>query len=160
MAYGNYYYPTYQPIVYPAPQTQQQNVPYIPQNNQKLPAISSVSWIDGGVAAVKAQNLQYGTSSLFLDTKDPYFYIKTVGYDGIPQPLFIAKYKQIQEEELSAPKAAAPENPGYITEEDLDKKLSSFGKFITEEELEDRVLRVIQEKMAPPKTKKVKEEAP
>lgn len=93
---------------------------------------------------------------MFLDTKDPYFYIKTVGYDGIPQPLFIAKYDQIQEENLTAP---AEEKTGYVTEEDLDKKLSSFGKFITEEELEDRVLKVLQDKMAPAK-KRTKEETP
>lgn len=33
MAYGyNYYYPSaYQPLVYPTPVPQQQNVPYVPQ---------------------------------------------------------------------------------------------------------------------------------
>lgn len=54
--------------------------------------------------------------------------------------------------------APAPEVDlsGYIKKEDLDKRLSELGTFVTEEELEDRVLRVIQEKMMPSSPKTVK----
>lgn len=88
MAYGynNYYYPSaYQPLVYPTPVPQQQNVPYVPQpqprqadTGTQLPPISSIAWVDG-LTSAKAQNIQYGTSCLLLDSKEPYFYIKTVG---------------------------------------------------------------------------------
>lgn len=148
------------------------------QNEQqnKTPSISGFSWVDG-INSARAQSIQYGTSWIFFDVKDPVFYIKTVGYDGIPQPLFIASYKQISESEL--PNTAAAQHQmdmsdylkksdidmsAYATKEDVSKILSALevrNDYVTNEEFEDRVMRLIQEKMTSTRQKKstVKDEA-
>jgi hypothetical protein len=78
-----------------------------------------------------------------------------MGYDGVPRPLFIAKYQQVTEEDLNpAPEPAPAPAPevdlsGYIKKDELDEKLAGLSQFVTEEGLEDRVLRIIQEKMMP-----------
>lgn len=56
--YGYNYFQNYQPVIYPQPVPQQQNVPYVhqpqPQQQQanaeqqdRIPPISVVGWVDG-----------------------------------------------------------------------------------------------------------------
>ena len=159
MAYGynyNYYVPNYYPNMYPQMQPQQMTTPTTPTptvDSNKMPPISGVGWVDG-INAAKAQNIPYGSSYLFLDSKEPYFYIKTVGYDGVPQPLFISKYKQIKEEDLTQP-ATPPPTEDYVKKSDLDTKLSELSRFVTEEELENKITQIIQEKMSAKPQRKI-----
>ena len=156
MAYGynyNYYVPNYYPNMFPQMQPQQITTPTTPTTDgNKMPPISGVGWVDG-IKAAKAQNIPYGSSYLFLDSKEPYFYIKTVGYDGVPQPLFISKYEQIKEEDFNTSNSIPTEE--YVKKSDLDTKLSEFNRFVTEEQLEDKITQIIQDKMSTKPQRKV-----
>ena len=148
--YQRYNYTT--PAV--APQQQQRQ----DLNDNRMPPITSFGWTDG-INAAKAQNIQYGTSAILLDSKEPYMFIKTVGYDGIPRPLLICEYNQLSEEEFNKrhqPKTEPqPEqnNENYITKTDLDKALQ--GRFVTLDDLEDTIVEILQERMTGSNSKQV-----
>ncbi len=159
MAYGynyNYFVPNYYPNMFPQMQPQQVSMNQPATEGNKMPPISGVGWVDG-INAAKAQNIAYGTSYLFLDSKEPYFYIKTVGVDGVPQPLFISKYQQIKEEDLA--QTPSVETSDYVKKEDLEAKFSELGRFVTEEELEEKITKIIQDKISSKPRKVIIKEA-
>ena len=174
-----YYTPAY-------PYTPAYNSQYTQQNQQQYsaapryeqqntnPNISGFSWVDG-INAAKAQNIAYGTSWLFFDVKDQVFYIKTVGYDGVPQPLYIASYKQISEDELTSTQtSAAPQADMseyikksdlevYATKSDIENLINAIknNDYVTNEELDERIVKLMQERLTSTRSRKtsVKEEA-
>ena len=150
---------------FPATYTPQSYIPAQPEPSR--PLIAGFGWVDG-INAARAQNIPYGASWIFFDVKDPIFYIKTVSADGVPQPLFIASYKQIAESDLpnTNQQAAQPQldMSNYLKKEDLDlsqyatkadiqqiiDKLGSM-KYVTSEEVENKILDVLQLKFSPEK---------
>lgn len=161
---ATYNYTPYNPIPQynPVPQQQQQQ----PEN--RAPVVNGFSWVDG-INAAKAQNINYGSSWIFFDTKEPYFYIKTVDPDGRPQPLFIASYKQINENELPTQESSSKpvfDLSGYVRKEDLDmskyvtkediaKLIDTIAtnnkNFLTHDSLEEEITQILQNKIGAPK---------
>lgn len=165
-----WYSSSYMPQTYtpPASQYTQRQADY--QQQMQQPSISGFSWVDG-INAAKAQNIGFGTSWIFFDVRDKIFYIKTVGLDGVPQPLFIAKYTQISENDLPQSQQGQTANvdmseyvkksdidmSAYATKADIEKlieALESKEDYVTNDDLEDKVMKVIQDKMSAPRTRK------
>ena len=141
--------------------------PAAPQQIENHPPANGFSWVDG-INAAKAQNIGYGTSWVFFDSKEPYFYIKTVDPDGRPQPLYIASYKQINESDLpTADSAAKPtfdttnfvrkedlDMSKYVTKDDIAKILDAIAtnnkNYLTYDNLEEKVTQILQSKIGAP----------
>ena len=165
------YPPAYASLYSQSPQTYPQYNSSVPQNNQNSQTISGFGWVDG-INSAKAQSIPNGSSWIFFDVKDKVFYIKTVGTDGVPQPLFIAKYSQVNENELAPQVSAEPQvdMSEYLKKSDIDlnafatksdiakliEGLSNQRDYVKNDELEDKVLQVIQEKMIPTSSAKKK----
>lgn len=165
------YPPAYASLYSQPSQTYPQHNSNVPQNNQNSQTISGFGWVDG-INSAKAQSIPNGTSWIFFDVKDKVFYIKTVGTDGVPQPLFIAKYSQVNENELSPQVSSEPQvdMSEYLKKSDIDlnafatksdiakliESLSNQRDYVKNDELEDKVLQVIQEKMIPTSSAKKK----
>lgn len=149
-----------QPQYIPTAQTQQ---PAVQTPDSKFPMVNGFSWVDG-INAAKAQNIPFGSSWIFFDAKEPIFYIKTVGADGVPLPLYVASYKQINENELNSSEPAKPtlDLSGYLKKEDLDTSkfatkediselldtiIENNKNYLTDKNLEEKITQILQDKI-------------
>lgn len=89
-----------------------------------------VRWTQGE-NAVKASPVQAGTNVIFFDSEDSYFYIKSVGFNGVPNPIRKFKYEEV----IETPNDNLPdakEVPNYVTKEDFDTAISKLTELISQ----------------------------
>lgn len=89
-----------------------------------------VRWTQGE-NAVKASPVQAGTNVIFFDSEDSYFYIKSVGFNGVPNPIRKFKYEEV----IETPNDILPdakEVPNYVTKEDFDSAISKLTELISQ----------------------------
>ena len=98
-------YPWSNPI---APQTQTQS--------------NEIRWIQGENAA-KAYPIAPGSTVILMDSEDSFFYIKSVGFNGIPNPLRKFKYEEIFE---VVPELPVINSAEYVTKDDFNKAIEEL----------------------------------
>ena len=94
---------------------------------------SSIRWVQGEAAA-RAQYVDPGTSSIFLDSEDNLFYIKTTDTSGIPMPLRIFKYEEIKPDSDKRSAATDIDTSFFITKEEFEKRITELENLIAKKE--------------------------
>lgn len=100
--YNNPYQPYTPPMQYQQPQTQQPD--------------TSIIWVQGESGA-KAYPVQNGKSVVLFDSESEHFFIKTADASGMPQPLRIFSFSEVNETEMKAP---AIDTSNFITREEFE----------------------------------------
>ena len=123
--YGNYY---------PA---NPYGMPYYPANNAMPDALaqlrnqqqpqtptpeSGVTWVQG-IEGAKSWYVPPGKNALLMDSEAQVFYIKAVDGSGIPAPLRVFEYKEVQAE---APAVKSPDLSNFVTKKELEEALASI----------------------------------
>ena len=122
MAYNNYFPQTYTSPSYvysggatpaqtwttPAPTTSQQ--------------INAINWVQGEAGA-KAVPVAPGQKALLMDSETNVFYVKSSDVSGMPLPLRIFEYKEVDKVATSSLDDRAHD---YVTHEELNKILSEL----------------------------------
>lgn len=106
-------------LQYPNPPQFMPYQPIIPQ----FPTQSNEIKFVQGEAAAKAFNVQPGTTVFLMDSEESMFYIKSVGFNGVPNPLRKFRYEEVVEK--------LPDIPVYVTKEDFDAKFNELKDLIT-----------------------------
>ena len=86
-------------------------------------------WIQGGENAAKAYNIAPGGTAMLIDTEESYFYIKSVNFNGYPNPLRKFKYEEV----IDSPNSNLPdakEVPNYVTKEDFNAAIDKLTELI------------------------------
>lgn len=105
------------------------NFPYTNTPNNTCNPME-VRWIQGENAA-KASPVQAGSNVMLLDSEDSFFYIKSVGYNGVPSPIRKFRYEEV----IETPNDILPdakEVPNYVTKEDFDAAISKLTELISQ----------------------------
>ena len=126
MAYNTFFPPTYQPYMqgynpyYQQQQPQQAQMAQQPshqvQNGQQMPQIQQSGFVlVQSEQEARAYPVAPGNSVTFKDERQPYCYVKTMGFNQLDRPTF-EKYRLVKED---VPKdAPEPPTTGEKTEED------------------------------------------
>ena len=120
--YPNYYAPYYTPYG-----TQQQVTPN-PMNNASQAqsgANNGITWVQGEAGA-KSYLVGAGNSVLLMDSEQSRFYIKSTDTSGMPMPLRIFEYTEIQAENTPVRPSGIKEDNDYVTHEELEKRLKEL----------------------------------
>lgn len=113
--YPNYYYPgTY-------------TAPTVPNNYTSAPVPStqqntSFIWVQGEAAA-RAYMVGAGQSVLLMDSESDVFYIKSADNSGMPLPLRIFDYKERVEEQQTQ---TAVQTDRFITREEFEERIAKL----------------------------------
>ncbi len=103
---GNYYYPQYQ-----QPQAQQ----------QAQGAGNNMVWVQG-LAGAKGYPVAAGSAVWMMDSEDKRFYLKSTDATGIPNPLRIFEYREVQEQ-----RGEPTQNAGqYVTRKEFEQRLAAL----------------------------------
>lgn len=103
---GSYYYPRYQQ----------------PQSQQQAQGIeNNIVWVPG-LAGANDYPVTNGSAVWMMDSEAMRFFIKSKDITGIPKPLRIFEYREIQEQ-----KSEPAQNVGqYVTREELEQRLAAL----------------------------------
>lgn len=127
MGYGNYY-GNYQPMYNPTGAMQDTlnqfkgQYQQIPQPMQ-TPQTNGLLWVQGEAGA-KSFCVAPGQSVLLMDSESMRFYIKSADASGMPLPLRIFEYSEINSGQ--APALSTTPKDRYITREEFEERLSKF----------------------------------
>ena len=128
MAYNNGFPMNYQQM-YP----QYNFVPQQPVVQQPQPVVqqndTGILWVQGEAGA-KSWAVAPGKSVMLMDSESSTFYIKSSDASGMPMPLRIFDYKE---------RTASVPTPEVAQHHDVD-----LGKYVTRDELEDRISKLEQ----------------
>ena len=103
---GNYCYPQYQ-----QPQAQQ----------QAQGAGNNMVWVQG-LAGAKGYPVAAGSAVWMMDSEDKRFYLKSTDATGIPNPLRIFEYREVQEQ-----RGEPAQNAGqFVTREEFEQRLAAL----------------------------------
>lgn len=75
---------------------------------------SNINWVQGEAAA-KVRSVNRGGSGVFFDSEKNMFYVKTVDYAGMPQPLRYFEYTEVYPN-------AQPQAVSMVSVDDFAKK--------------------------------------
>ena len=130
-SYNNYFPQTYgsnSPYVYGATAAPAQTWATLPQNTANT---NGINWVQGEAGA-RSIPVAAGQKVLLMDSETNVFYIKASDMSGMPLPLRIFKYEEInqQNENIDRPQST------YITKEELESRLDEFAKSLGEKKNE------------------------
>lgn len=100
---------------------------YYPQNMGQQPqqrqqgANNNIIWVQG-ISGAKAYPVAPGAAVWMMDSEEKRFYLKSADGSGLPNPLRIFEYAEIQEKRNEP--EASPEK--YITREEFEKWLAAL----------------------------------
>ena len=100
----------------------QQNVPQIrqPQPAQQ----SGLTWVQG-LSGAKSYMVSPGSSVLLMDSEAQRFYIKSADAAGMPLPLRIFDFTEINSQD-SSQNLVSDKKSEYITREEFEKKINEL----------------------------------
>ena len=90
----------------------------MPMAQQPQQASSGINWVQGEQAA-RSYLVAAGTSVLLMDSDATRFYLKSADNSGMPQPLRIFEYKEIQPGEM--PRQTLMDTEQYVTRREFDE---------------------------------------
>lgn len=100
--------------------------PYYPTNyqvpQQPVQTSTDIIWVQGEAGA-KAYPVQAGRSVLLMDSESSLFYIKTTDVSGMPQPLRIFSYEELQE---GSQKHTDIDTSNFVTRSEFEKAISDI----------------------------------
>lgn len=104
--FGNYYYPQQ-----PQPQPQQQS----------QGANNNIVWVQG-LAGAKGYPVAPGSAVWMMDSEDKRFYIKSADGSGLPNPLRVFAYQEIQEQKQEP----SGNTEQFVTREEFEQRLAAL----------------------------------
>ena len=117
----NNYFPTtytYNPYVYGAPASNQ------PSYGQTQPSVpNAINWVQGEAGA-RSVPVQPGQKALLMDSETNVFYVKSCDTSGMPLPLRIFEYKEVNKVAHGNDDNGAPST--YVTHEELEERLKEL----------------------------------
>lgn len=90
---------------------------YMPSVNQQPD--NSIVWVQGETGA-KAYPVMNGKSAVLFDSESEHFFIKTMDQSGMPQPLRIFSYSEVNENDMKAPTI---DTSNFITREEFEEAI-------------------------------------
>lgn len=90
---------------------------------------NTLKFIQGGDATAKAYPVTPGDTVVLMDTEESYIYIKSVGFNGVPNPLRKFKYEEVFETKTEDI-PIAKEIPNYVTKEDFNAAIKEIKDMI------------------------------
>ena len=93
--------------------------PYIQQQNVSSAFIAD--WIQGGIQGMKAYPLSSNQKAVLFDTESNIFGIKCVDASGMPLPLRVFNYNEINaQDQRTEPQTAAIDTSVFVTREEFE----------------------------------------
>lgn len=126
--YNNYFPQTYgtnNPYVYGATATPAQTWVTQPQT---MANPNGINWVQGEAGA-RSIPVAAGQKVLLMDSETNVFYIKASDMSGMPLPLRVFKYEEVNTDNVQQIESA---NNTYITKEELESRLDEFKKSLGE----------------------------
>lgn len=122
MAYNSYFPQTYtnSPYVFGAGATPTQTWT-APASAQ--PQINGINWVQGEAGA-KAVPVQPGQKALLMDSETNVFYVKSSDVSGMPLPLRIFEYKEV--DRVASDEAIGRAQNEYVTHEELEQAIAAL----------------------------------
>ena len=121
-AYNNYFPQTYTNTPY-ALSAGGQTLPSWSQPVQTAqPQTGAINWVQGEAGA-RSVPVQPGQKVLLMDSETNVFYVKSSDASGMPLPLRIFEYKEVNKVATTAEDAGAHD---YVTHEELEKILAEL----------------------------------
>lgn len=122
MAYNNYFPQTYtnSPYVFSAGATPAQTW-MTPTSAQ--PQINGINWVQGEAGA-KAVPVQPGQKALLMDSETNVFYVKSSDISGMPLPLRIFEYKEV--DKVATDDSIGRAQSEYVTHEELEQAIAAL----------------------------------
>ena len=108
------------------------NVPQFYPYQNFVPQVqvqNTLKFIQGGDATAKAYPVTPGDTVVLMDTEESYIYIKSVGFNGVPNPLRKFKYEEVFETKTEDI-PIAKEVPNYVTKEDFNAAIKEIKEMI------------------------------
>ena len=122
MAYNNYFPQTYTNMPYSyggsATPAQTWTTPNAAQTQ-----INGINWVQGEAGA-KAVPVQPGQKALLMDSETNVFYVKSSDVSGMPLPLRIFEYKEV--DKVASKDDIAGAQSKYVTHEELERILADL----------------------------------
>lgn len=84
---------------------------------------NELRWVQGKTAA-QAYPLMPGTSGIFMDTDASKFYVKTVGFNGVPTPIREFDYQEVTAQPATVEVTNLDDK--YVSKEEFDKVLTKL----------------------------------
>lgn len=109
-------------------------IPYLPQMMQPpvQQTATEIKWIQGGKQSAMAYPVMPGTKVLLFDSEIERFYLKEVGYNGMPMPLREFEYKEIFEAQTNPVPVEAvrelPDSDKYMTRDEFNDALKQINE--------------------------------
>ena len=121
-AYNNYFPQTYTstPYVYGAGAAPAQTWT---QPTSTQTQAGAISWVQGEAGA-RSVPVQPGQKALLMDSETNVFYVKSCDASGMPLPLRIFEYKEVNKVATDSEVAGAPST--YVTHEELEQALAEL----------------------------------
>lgn len=122
MAYNSYFPQTYtnSPYVFGAGATPTQTWT-APTSAQ--PQINGINWVQGEAGA-KAVPVQPGQKALLMDSETNVFYVKSSDVSGMPLPLRIFEYKEV--DRVASDEVIGRAQNEYVTHEELEQAIAAL----------------------------------
>lgn len=120
--YNNYFPQTYTNQSYAIPAAGQTLSSWSQPAQTIQPQTGAISWVQGEAGA-RSVPVQPGQKALLMDSETNVFYVKSSDASGMPLPLRIFEYKEVNKVATTAEDAAAND---YVTHEELEKILAEL----------------------------------
>lgn len=122
MAYNNYFPQTYtnSPYVYGGGAAPAQTWTTPAQNTNSL---SGINWVQGESGA-KSVFVPAGQKALLMDSETNVFYVKSSDVSGMPMPLRIFEYKEV--DKVATDEANGRPQSEYVTHEELERAIAEL----------------------------------
>ena len=92
-----------------------------------LASSNDLRWVQGEVAAKNYSLIAPGQTLVLFDSEESKFYIKSIGYNGVPAPLRKFRY----EEEFDIPAVEEKKETEYVTKDDLNEAMDKIASMIS-----------------------------
>ena len=119
--YNNYFPQTYNNTTYtPYAYGGQSNIAAMGQTQPAQSQVNAINWVQGEAGA-KSVPVPPGQKVLLMDSETNVFYVKSSDISGMPLPLRVFEYKEVNLEE----KVDRPQNT-YVTREEFDRVITEL----------------------------------
>lgn len=132
--YGNYYSMGYRPNYYPMnpnlPDNFSQPVTPVPGGSPQTG--NGLVWVQGEAGA-KSYIVAPGSTVMLMDSENSVFYIKSADVSGMPMPLRIFEYTE-RTGSVPQPTGQGTDFSRFVTREELEQRLAAMSQVVTKDD--------------------------